>query len=249
MRKKPDQIEPMTDRERILMNIAATLACELSTLQRLPAVQEYLSNPHSLSSVHAEENLFERPYIKGDLVVCATSARRRQNPWIVSFVEEVDIPNDPRGLCLRAIGRKELCNYGNESFIRITGIPERLMYEGAQQRFVEKLSKALVCNPDSYGHRYRGVKFPDDRTAVVSIGQVFGGFGSDRTKPYTITIPFTAKTSIKAISAALLKGGLGTRKFEPEDEPSVNPRPATMTIVKTLPGTNGEIMHVRHDQA
>ena len=249
MQSNPDPIEPMTDRERILVNIAATLACELSTLQRLPAVREYLSSPHCLSFVRAEENLFERPYSTGDLVVCASSARRKQNPWIVSFVEEVGIPNDPRGLCLRAIGRDELCNYGNESFIKITGIPERLMYEGPQQRFVEKLSKALVCNPDSYGHRYRGVKFTDVRTAVVSIGQVFGGFGSDRTKPYTITIPFTAKTSIKAISALLLQGGLGTRKFEPEDEPSVNPRPATTTIIKTLPGANGEIMHVRHDQA
>jgi hypothetical protein len=239
-RKKTESIEPMSDRERILMNIAATLACELSTLQRLPAVQEYLSSPYSLSSVRAEENLFERPYVKGDLVVCATSARRRQNPWIISFVEEVGIPNDPRGLCLRAIGRGELCNYGNESFIKITGIPERLMYEGAQQRFVEKLGRALQCNPDSYSHRYQGVKFTDDYTAVVSIGEVFGGIDpAHRSKPYLITIPFTARTSIKMITAALLAGGLGTRKFEPEDESPVTPHPVTKRHLVDFLETSG----------
>jgi len=78
----------MTDRERILLNIASMLAQEVATLQRLPAVQQYMASQYSLSHIAIEEPGFERPkYNKGDLVLCQSSVGRNENPFVLAFVE------------------------------------------------------------------------------------------------------------------------------------------------------------------
>jgi hypothetical protein len=222
----------MTDRERILVNIAAMLASELDTLQRLPAVQQYINSPHSLSRVRAEWDLFNRkPTNKGDLVVCQSSVYRQQNPWLISFVEGPHGKGDESGLRLRAIGKKETCDYGNESFIRITGIPERFLWEGDKHAFSVKLSKALR-KLNSYGHRFRGLKFKDDKTALVYIGEVWGGLGR-KTKPYCITITFNKRATIKEIVAAMKDGGFGTREFEMDDGTYDGPMQGCATITRS----------------
>jgi hypothetical protein len=232
----------MTDRERILMNIAAWLACELDNLQRLPAVQQYMANPHSLSHIVMESNGWlndKKPFVKGELVMCQSSARVQQNPFIISFVEENGCPNDANGLVLRAIGTDDLCNYENESFVRIKGIPERFLWEGDKQRFNEKLHKALR-KLDTYFHRFRGLEFIEDGKANVWFGEMFGGFDpAHPSKPYFIQLTYNKKTSIKNIIKQLEAGGFGKRKFEPADGkdegPFGNPRPITRdTLIKGL---------------
>ena len=221
----------MTDRERILMNIASWLACELDNLQILPAVRQYMNDPHSLSHLVMEsEPIFDgkKPFRKGELVMCRTSARIQQNPFIISVVEE-DGLNTGRGLLLRALGTSDTSYYGNESFVRIKGIPERFLWEGDKQRFNEKLMKALR-KLDTYIHRFRGLKFPEDGVAEVWFGEMFGGLGK-KTKPYSIRIAYNKKTTIKAIIAELKAQGFGTREFEPDDgtddSPYGNPQPIT----------------------
>lgn len=204
-----------TDRERILMNIAAQLAAEVSYLQSLPGVRERLDNPHSLSRVRVSERWLEKTeYQKGELVGCSTSIGRQQNKWLISFVEGKH-KNDPSGLLLRAVGTDDTCDYGNESFMRITGIPERFLWEGDKHQFSLKLQKALR-NFDSYGHRFRGLEFPESGIAHVFIGEVFGGIGRD-TKPYRIDIKFDKKTTIKSVMKQMETQGFGTREFELND--------------------------------
>ena len=210
-------INAMTDRERILVNIAAELAHEVEYYQRLPVVQEHERRwPDNARSIRTKWDCIGRPqYQKGDLVVCFTSTGRQQNPWLISFVEANGCKHDDRGLLLRAIGTDKLCDYSNESFIRITGIPARLLWEGDQHQFSLKLHKALR-KLDNYLHVFRGLEFPEPDRAVVYIGERWGGLGKT-TKPYTIEIQFTKRTSIKTIVATLESNGFGTREFEPDD--------------------------------
>lgn len=218
------------DRERILCNIAAMLAHELSMLQNLPAVQQYMQNKHSSAEILCSHDFFHKqPHKKGELVVCWTSTGRQQNPFLISLVEEQGIANDPNGLLLRAIGTDQLSSYGNESFIRIVGIPERLLWEGIKREFSVKLSKAL-SKLDTYIHRFRGLEFASDDTATVWFGEIWGGL-SKKTKPYSITVKFTKKTTIKAIIQQLEEQGFGKREFEAEDgkddAPFGNPKAIT----------------------
>jgi hypothetical protein len=202
----------MTDRERILTNIAALLAEEVCRLQRIPAVREQLANPRCLGHIRVEDP-YERPaFKKGDLVLCQTSTGLQQNPFLVSFVEADGNKNDPRGLVLRAIGTNQLCDYSNENFCKITGIQGRFLFEGAQREFSVKLHKALR-KIGSYNHRFREVSFPEDWVAEVRIGEPFGGLNKP-TKDYLIRIPFTKRMAIKAIVAQLVEQGYGTREFE-----------------------------------
>lgn len=222
----------MSDRERILMNIASMLAQELCSLQLLPSVREYMNNPNSMSYIRVESGYATKPkYEKGDLVLCQTSVGRNQNPWLISFVEGPST-TDSSGLLLRSIGGSGTCNYGNESFARIVGIPERLLWEGDKQRFAEKLAKALR-KLDTYIHRYRGLSFAEDGQADVTFGEIWGGL-SKKSKPYTLRVVYTRKTTIKSIIAQLEEQGFGTRKFELEDgEPTqfMNPQPITRTTL------------------
>lgn len=239
-------VNAMTDRERILINIAAELAHEVEYYQRLPVVQAHERQwPDSARPIRTEWGVLNRPkYQKGDLVVCFTSTGRQQNPWLISFVEADGCKHDAQGLLLRAIGTNNLCDYSNESFIRITGIPARLLWEGDQYQFSLKLHKALR-KLDNYLHVFRGLEFPESNRAVVYIGQRWGGM-SKPTKPYTVEIQFAKRTSVKSIISSLEAAGFGTREFEPDDGSYQGPMQglAVITradIVKTLQASGVDI--------
>jgi len=211
-----------SDRERILVNIAALLAQELDSLHRIPAVQEYMRTS-MLHHIQTEWDLMNKAkFNKGDLVVCFTSTGRQQNPYLISFVEAQGSKNDPNGLLLRAIGTQQMCDYGNESFIRITGIHEKFLWEGDKRTFSVKLHKA-IAKLDEDWHRFRGLEFSSvEGLAVVYIGEKYGGI-SERTKPYPIEIKFNKRTTVKNIMEQMKAQGYGTKKFEPMDETYTGP--------------------------
>lgn len=207
------------DRERILCNIAAQLAYELSKLQSLPAVQQYMLNKHSFARILCHHEFWNKtPFAKGELAVASGSSLYQQNPFLIGFVEEQGIPNDPQGLLIRAIGTTDLCTYGNESFIRITGIPEKFLWEGEKRQFSEKLTKAMR-NMDCFIHRFRGLTFPSDGVADVYIGEYHGGIlrTKNGSKPYVIHLKYAKKTTLKSIIAQMEEQGFGKREFEEED--------------------------------
>jgi len=212
------QQAPDSDRERILCNIASQLAYELNSLhnylrrRRIDVPDRY---------IHVEI-VNERDVQKGDLVSCWTSTTRQQNPFLVSFVEGPADNGD--GLLLRAIGTDRLSNYGNEQFIRITGIPERLLWEGDKRAFAIKVNKAFR-KLDNMWHCFRGLRFDPDnqQLAYIFVGERFGG-GEKPTKPYRIDITYTKRTTIKSIIQQMKEQGYGTRQFEPDDDKYTGPR-------------------------
>jgi hypothetical protein len=230
------------DRERILCNIAAQLAYELSKLQSHPIVQEHFRKfpdyPHILCH---HEFWNKTPFKKGELAVASGSCLYQQNPWLIGFVEEQGIPHDPNGLLLRAIGTNEMCTYGNESFIRITGIDEKFLWEGEKRAFAVKLQKAMK-KMDCFIHRFRGLKFASDTVADVYIGEYHGGIlrTKNGSKPYVLHITFNKKTTLKGITSQMEEQGFGKREFEEvdgkEDEmPFGNPQAITREdIVDTM---------------
>jgi hypothetical protein len=232
-----------TDRERILVNIAAHLAEELYSLRLfVPEVDRYYTSGRAMSPIVVTGGFgrepSRKPFKKGALVLCNTACRMHTNdPFLVSFVESNGIKHDANGLVLRAIGTSNLCNYGNENFLEIVGIPEKFLWEGPRWKFATKLYSALR-KLDTYIHRYRGLEFIDDVSAKVWFGEMFGGLGK-RTKPYSITVKFNAKSTIKEIIQQLQDGGFGKREFEPEDgkddAPFHNPVSITRdSLIETL---------------
>ena len=241
-----------TDRERILVNIAAHLAEELYSLRLfVPDVDRYYTSSRCMSPITVTGGFgsepSKKPFKKGALVVCNTACRIHTNdPYLVSFVESNGIKNDPNGLVLRAIGSEKMCNYGNENFLEVVGIPEKFLWEGPRWKFATKLYAALRqlndlkehVKLDTYGHRYRGLEFVDDSSAQVWVGECFGGLGV-KTKPYSITVTFNSKTTVKGIVQQLKNGGYGSRLFEPEDgksdAPFGNPQSITRSdLIDTL---------------
>lgn len=221
------------DRERILCNLVSQLVCELSRLQSLPMVQDHFKRFPDYPNILCGHDFFhEKLFKKGELVVASSSSRMQQHPFLVGFVEEQGIPNDPNGLLLRGIGTNELCKYGNESFIRVIGIDEKFLWEGPKRAFAVKLTKAMK-KMDCFLHRFRGLKFASDTVADVYIGEYHGGIlrTKNGSKPYVLHITFDKKTTLKSITAQMEEQGFGKREFEDEDGkddlPFGNPRAIT----------------------
>lgn len=144
----------------------------------------------------------------GDLVVCITSGI---HPWTVGIAASEYDPH-AGGLKVREIGSNRICDVSNDSFYRITGIHPDTFWTYDQNEFVGKVKKAYRKLSD-WGHRYRGVEF-DGETARIVIGEVHNGAMGPVTKPYYITLPWSPKTTIKAIVAAMEAQGYGTNTFE-----------------------------------
>ncbi len=221
------------DRERILCNIAAQLAYELSKLQSHPIMQEHYRKYPEASRIFCHHEFFhETPFKKGELAVASGSSLFQQNPWLIGFVEGQGIPHEPNGLVLRAIGTNDTCNYGNESFIRITGIQEKFLWEGEKRKFSEKLHKAM-SKMDCFLHRFRGLTFPSDGVADLYIGEYHGGAlrTKNGSKPYIIHLHYDKRTTLKSITAQMEEQGFGTRQFEDndgkDDMPFGNPQAIT----------------------
>lgn len=209
-----------SDRERILCNLAALLGQELASLQS--DTSRLL--PRRNNRIQAKWYC-NPPEVKvGDLVICGTSTGGQQNPYLISIVHEVGIPNDPRGCCLRAIGTSFLCNYGNESFTVLTGVHEYMLYEGIHREIYRKVNQAYA-KLFTYRHRFRGLRFDPMSAglAVLSIGEVFGGL-SKPTIPYQIEIRFKKTISIKSIIKQMLDQGYGKREFEADSGQYEGPR-------------------------
>lgn len=216
----------MTDMERILLKVVCALARELYRLQSTAWVREWYKQFNEIPRVSVRWS--DGPDLKpGELVMCQTASISQVNPWIVSFAHE-PLPNGSNdGYALRAIGRKDICNYSNESFMVIDCDPE-ILWEKDKYEFSLKVRKAKA-KIDSYCTRYRGIDFPEPGVAMVTFGEVFGGMGKP-SKPYQIRIKWTPDMTVAAIYKELVKAKVGERKFEPAettDDTKGNPQPIT----------------------
>lgn len=204
-----------SDRERVLLNIAASLAGQLASIQATPYIASKMDEPNSMYG-RIRAKWYCDDFKPGDLVVCG-SAGYKQNPWVLSEVIEVGIPNDPRGALLRAIGTNDLCSYGNESFTKLTGFYEPLLLEGVRYATWKKIHVA-AARLGSYIHIVARIQFPANRegVAIVEVRERFGGHHNDglRSVNYEIEVKFGKRTSVSDIEKQLDSAGFEKRKFD-----------------------------------
>lgn len=192
-----EELKMLRDKERILM----TIISEVFRTYGLQTHRMTFSEGDRRIDLHCDD------VKKGDLVVSTTSGI---HPWTVGFAAS-DYDRNTGTLKVQEIGSSRICNISNESFMRISGIRPELLRLYDQNEFELKVKKAYK-KLKTYWHRYRGVEFDGD-SARIAIDEAFGGMDID-TKPYFITLPWSTKTTIKAIAQAMREQGYGEREFE-----------------------------------
>lgn len=203
----------LTDRERILMTVVAQLC---STMVLAPGCKAFapgaFKDANGYDYVHFGLTSGEREPKAGDLVLAKTGP---VSPWKVAWYVE-PLPGPYGGAVVREIGTGRLCNYGNEEFTPIIGMPPLELLEGEQRVFLSKVRKAFRRG-DEYLYRFGGVDFDGDE-AVIWVREAFGGLGAtgdnEESVPFEVRMKWSRKTTIKAILEAMRAAGYGTREFD-----------------------------------
>lgn len=203
----------ISDKERILTAIIKGLeSASILCRQGDPYNEASWTNPSMGTFVHFAR--YRKP-MRGDLVMAQTG---RNDTWKIAFYEEFADPSV--GLhVVRHIDTGQLCNYGNESFTAIVGLSPIELLTGEKRKVYVKVLDAFARG-DEYMYRFGGITV-NDADLTLTVREPHGGFGRP-SQPFDITIPWTPKTTIKAILAAMREGGYGTKSFTP-DTPPVEP--------------------------
>jgi hypothetical protein len=209
----------LPDKERILTHIIREL---LSTqIMKMPWNMDY-SDGRGRTYVHFVSG--EEAVQPGDLVICFTSGI---HDFTISWVVEKLAYSE---YLLREIGSNRTCRMGNESVYIIRGLTEPWTWEGDKYDLYRKVWKAFWKAGDDW-YRFGGLTFNDQGEAVMTVREKFGGMLSvssgQESVPFTVTMPWTKRTSVKAITKALIDGGVGTHKFERRPIASVQPTTTT----------------------
>jgi hypothetical protein len=187
-----------SDRERILLKILHQMRF---TSLLGPKGQVWSSEPFK-EYVHFAP--WDAPK-KGDLVIATSGGSSR---WAVGFVHEVHNDNH---LMIREIGTDAVCDYSNESFTPVKNMAYTDLLEGERYKIYQKVLQAFRKG-DEYLYCYGGV-IVDEDTITVRIRERYGGFGGD-SNPFSITIPWNKRTSVKTILMKMREGGYGTKSFK-----------------------------------
>lgn len=192
----------LNDRERLLTRVIEGLKSTMLMSSRLDV---YNPQTFDAGGGHMRTHVvFYREPVKGELVIGSTG---RIDQWKIGFYEE----NRGEGNhVIRDICTGELCNYGNESFNAIVGLSHTDLLTGTKREFYQKVLEAFRRG-DEYCYRFGGLSVRD-QTATITVREVFGGMGSPST-PFDIELHWKPRTSVKAILAAMVAGGYGTREF------------------------------------
>ncbi len=210
----------MTDRERILTTVIRQLATTQSLRPR--AAGQWSSEPYrdDHGSGHYVHFAPWKKAEKGDLVVAKTSGTVHE--YLIGFYVE-PLTEDLGGAVIREIGSERLCNYSNESFDPIVGLTKEQLLEGERYKVQQKVLKAFQKGRE-YVYRYGGVDI-EAETLTIWVREVFGGYAGDgtRSKPFAVTMPWSKKTTVRAILAAMRAQGYGTFQFERDDSATTLP--------------------------
>ena len=134
----------------------------------------------------------DNPLQVGDLVTTQTTFK--VNDFIVGYVEELQ----KDCVVIREIGSKRLCNYYNESFMRIDkSILGYEILEGTQYLTYQKVLKAFSNSAHSYSYRFKSISFDKDICKV----EARKCFSNDAV--FDIQFKYNSKTSIKSITTLI----------------------------------------------
>ena len=169
----------MTDKERILMWLVNRLyANALYSREKLGKWRDMQP------SIFSGDN----PLQVGDLVTTQTTIT--PNDFIVGYVEEIQTDC----VVIREIGSKQLCNYYNESFMRIDkSLLGNEILEGTQYLTYQKVLKGFSNSDKSYTYRFKSISFDDDICTV----EARKAFSNDAV--FSIKFKYNSKTTIKSI--------------------------------------------------
>ncbi len=167
----------MDDRTRILMEI----------------VRQAYSN-HITVMCPRNESLLSRMKLKfddgepkkGDLVLAVTSIT--PNPWFIGFLEEA---KGNGNWIIRDIATNQLCNYSNESFVKISGLHKTQLWCGHERELYRKVRKAI--GKLDYSTRYKDLDI-NGKEATVRLRDIF-----KNESKYIITFHWNTKTTIKSL--------------------------------------------------
>jgi len=195
----------MDDKNRILMEVIKELHTTLMLGVRYQDFDRTLLD-RGVGREYVHFGRFEE--IKsGDLVMGTTG---HTSDFTIGWVDEV---LGHSHCMIREIGSDRLCNYSNESFVKIKGLKPEQLWEQEYKEFEKKLIKAFVRGGD-WEHRYGGLEFGEDRknrTATISIRK---RWGNPDYHPFSFTMKWNKRTSIKKILEEMRQAGYGTREFE-----------------------------------
>lgn len=195
----------MNDRERILTTIIRNLYTTQLFCSRGMSELDFVDKYNGQIYTHfgVNETL---PIQVGDLVIGVTGGIA---DFSIGFVHEI---HNTSHMVIREIGTNRLCNYSNESFKRITGLSETELLEGEQYLFYRKLLKAFG-KADDYWYRFGGTKFHPENIVEVWIRQRYGGL-TEPSMPFSFTMKWNKRMSIKKIIETMRENGYGTREFD-----------------------------------
>lgn len=175
----------MKDKERILMWLVNRLYANA-----LYARENIIKWRDMQPSIISNDN----PLKVGDLVTTQTTFK--PNDFIVGYVEEIQTDC----VVIREIGSKRLCNYYNESFMRIDkSLLGNEILEGTQYLTYQKVLKAFSNSDKSYTYRFKSISFEDD-ICTVEARKVFSNDAV-----FSIKFKYNSKTTIKSIVALINK--------------------------------------------
>lgn len=215
----------MTDRERVLMNIAVDTAGTVhNTMRRLHSGWQL-----RFSFDHPSPQFVPRPLAKaigmemvpGDIVRCTTNPDHR---WGIAELVEWE-----EGSCylLREIGGDALCRIVNEDVEVLRFMLPSRLYTGVKHRLHAWASiKAFMprYNPDaSHLKRCGGVSFEGDTLIIWSRAHIWikeqrrEGEATMYAQPRKFTLQWSNKTRLKDIVAAMREQGFGDEfEYGPE---------------------------------
>ena len=222
MRRRYNGPVALTDRERILTAIVS----ELAATQLLGHGDGYHSSTYDEADGRRYVHFaYDQTPVAGDLVLAKTG---RISEWKIGWYVGPWVGDADTGALIREIGSRRVIRYGNESFVPIRGLSGRVdMLEAGEYQFDRKVRAAFDRGGEHYSYRYGGVEFDrttKERKAIISVREPFGGNKlGQKSVPFTVTMPWSSRTSVWAILRALKEGGYGTRKYTYEPDPDYRP--------------------------
>jgi hypothetical protein len=209
----------VNDKERILMEVISGLRTAQSLAPRDAKSKEWTIGDAAYDNGSGGQYVHFAPWAgdedlkPGELVMCQTG---QIDDFKIGFI----VRRVEYGRCIiREIGSDRLCDYSNEMFTPIRGLTATQLLEGEQYKFYLKVRKAFERG-DEFWHRFGGVDIQDG-AAVIWVRERYGGLKTP-SRPFSVDVTWTPKTTIKAILEALRAGGYGTRVFEPVNAGEVN---------------------------
>lgn len=204
----------LSDRERILTKLVRSL---VDTITRTHYYQD--KSAEFPDEIFPVVDSFNKEIKVGDIVVSRSSGI---HPFTVAEVVGTKVNDMYGGYRAKDLVTGLECNIVNDHGIILKHFRESMGYDllvGKQRIFYKKVIKAMAEIDD--WHRFAGIKFLDNKMCTVTVREKWGGL-TNPSKPYTVSLKWNARMSVKKLIERLEELGVGKREFEKEKKLDVS---------------------------